>query len=336
MSTSQPTLAATVTEGWFEARPSADTAKRLAEAWRSIWRKNALYALDLASKGLGEPLSHLQRAVATVDLERKLEPRLFARLATLMEAMQRKDIYAAYDTVQAWQSDPPDTWATNQIKTESIAIHAWEQATLTEARETKVDPAASLQLFPLLEADLESVTGIASEALDKIGQVDSAMLAEIKAHVSLIKLFKGRGVEGFSSLKSFGAIWLQLPQTEKALAWFLEHLVHECSHLHLNALLAIDPLLLNPNELHQAPIRPDPRPLFQVLHGTFVLARNCRVHRKLVSRWPRPDLEASLSQFESQFLRGLDVLRTSMKPTPLGQRLLNSLEAELESQRVRK
>jgi hypothetical protein len=331
MSTAQPTFTGTVTETWFEAKPSADTAKQLSKAWRSIWRENALYALDLASKGLGEPLNHLQNAVATVDLERKLKPRLFARLAMLMEAMRRKDIYAVYDIVQAWQTDPPETWATNQIKTESIAIHSWEQATLAEARGTKVNPASSVQLFPLLEADLEPVASIASEALDKIGQVDKAMLAEIDAHVSLIKLFKGRGIEGFSSPKSFGAVWLQLPQTNKALAWFLEHLVHECSHLHLNALLAIDPLLLNPNELHQAPIRPDPRPLFQVLHGTFVLARNCRVHRKLISRWPRPDIEASLSQFESQFLRGLDVLKTSMKPTPLGQHLLNDLEAELES-----
>ena len=106
---------------------------------------------------------------------------------------------------------------------------------------------------------------------------------------------------------------------------FLEHLVRECSHLHFKALLALDPLLTNPNDIHEAPIRPDPRPLFQVLHGTFVLARNRRVHRRLVERHPGLGLEPALGRFEEPCASGLAVVTESMKPTPRGRRLLDSL-----------
>ena len=151
------------------------------------------------------------------------------------------------------------------------------------------------------------------------------MHAEIVSHVSLIKLFTGRGIEGLSSPKAFGAIWLRMPEAGEEIPWFLEHLVHECSHLHLNALLAFDPLLTNPNDIHQAPIRPDPRPLFQVLHGTFVLARNRRVHRRLVERHPDLGLEPALCRFEEQCASGVAVVTESMQPTPRGRRLLDSL-----------
>jgi HEXXH motif-containing protein len=109
------------------------------------------------------------------------------------------------------------------------------------------------------------------------------------------------------------------------LAWFLEHLVHECSHLHLNPLFSLDPLLYNPNEIHLAPIRPDPRPMFQILHGTFVLATNCRVHARLCERFPELNLQPALEKFYEQFQRGIAVVEGCMKPTPRGALLLQSL-----------
>jgi HEXXH motif-containing protein len=238
--------------------------------------------------------------------------------------MQRGDGYAVHDIIQSWCGDPPETWSTGQILTESIACQAWENDLLAEVRGTRVQNAAPLTLFPLLEFDLTPLHQAVVEALALIAAVDPDMHAEIQAHVSLIKLFNGPGVEGFSSPKAFGAIWLRLPEPGGELAWFLEHLVHECSHLHLNALLALDPLLLNPNELHQAPIRPDPRPLFQVLHGTFVLARNCRVHRRLVERFPELGLQSALAGFEEQYARGCEVVRSRMQPTPRGRLLLEA------------
>ena len=323
------TLNPTIEDGWFSVVPSSATASAVAHLWREIWRYNAVQAVSVAADGLGQPLHRLHAAVCAVNLEQRLAPRLSAWLASLMEAMQRGDGYAVHDIVQAWCLDPPTTWAVDQIVTESIASHAWEVELLSEVRGTRVQNVAPLTLFPLLETDLTPLHAAAMQALALIAEADPAMHDEIQAHVSLIKLFSGPGVEGFSSPKAFGAIWLRLPEPGGELAWFLEHLVHECSHLHLNALLALDPLLLNPDELHQAPIRPDPRPLFQVLHGTFVLWRNCRVHRRLVKRHPELGLQLALTGFEEQLARGLEVIHARVQPTTRGRLLLDSFLSDL-------
>ena len=332
MTSSDPSpFKAHLEDAWFGATPSPACTAGVAGTWRRLWQHNALQALQAAGEGLGQPLPRLLAAVQAHDLSKRLEPRLFARLAALMEAMQRGDGYAVSDLVQQWLLDPPASWSNTHLRSESIAAHPWEAPLLHEVRVTRVQNVAPLTLFPLLEQDAAPFHAAATQALELIGQVDPAMHGEIEAHLSLIKLFVGPGVEGFSSPKAFGAIWLQAPQSGNELAWFLEHLVHEVSHLHLNALLVFDPLLRNPNELHRAPIRPDPRPLFQVLHGTFVLARNCRVHRLLVERWPELRLEAALRGFQEQLLRGVEVLNEVMQPTPRGQLLLKSLQQQAAS-----
>lgn len=96
-------------------------------------------------------------------------------------------------------------------------------------RSTQVQNVAPLTLFPMLEKDPALLHAAATQALELIGQVDPAMHGEIDAHLSVIKLFDGPGVEGFSSPKAFGAIWLRVPQPGSELNCFLEHLVHEVS-----------------------------------------------------------------------------------------------------------
>lgn len=317
-------FAPSIDDAWFSVVPSRLHSTSVAHVWREIWRYNAVNAVAAAEEGLATHLPRLMAAVRGIDLNQRLVPRLSARLAALMEAMGRGDGDAVCDILQAWSVDPTECWATDQILTESIAQHAWEQELLADVRGTRVQGQSPLSLVPLLETDLIPLHGAAMEALALIAAVDDEMHAEITAHVSLIKLFNGVGVEGFSSPKAFGAIWLRLPEPGKEIAWFLEHLVHECSHLHLNALLALDPLLINPQEIHQAPIRPDPRPLFQVLHGTFVLWRNCRVHRRLVHHFPELNLQAVLSGFKEKLERGMEVIATRMNPTRRGQLLLQS------------
>ena len=321
-----PAFAREIQDDWFDVAPSAERSRAVARAWRQFWQYNAFNALASAAEGLGQELHRLLGAVEAYDVDRPLAPRLSARLATLMEAMSKGDGYGVYDTVQGWCADPPATWCAEGCATESIAVHAWEAHLLHEVRVTRVDGAAPLHFFPLLETDLAPLHASAMKALSLIADVDPDMHAEIVSHVSLIKLFTGRGIEGLSSPKAFGAIWLRMPEAGEEIPWFLEHLVHECSHLHLNALLALDPLLTNPNDIHQAPIRPDPRPLFQVLHGTFVLARNRRVHRLLVERHPNLGLEPALCRFEEQCASGVAVVTESMQPTPRGRRLLDSLQ----------
>jgi len=318
-------------DDWFTAEPSAQAAGALAQAWRKFWQRQATHALEAASEGMNRKVCRLMHSVDALDFKRRLSPRMIARLAALMDAMSNEDGYGVFDTLQAWMGDKPEQWYLDECLLESVATQDWEGPLLREIRSTQVAGVASLECFPLLEDDLSPYQGALLQALDLIRQVDQEMYAEIQTHVGLVKLFDGRGIEGLSTPKAFGAIWLKAPPHENAVVWFLEHLVHECSHLHLNAMMAFDPLLKNPNEINRSPIRPDPRPMFQVLHATFVLSRNTRVHSRLHARYPELNLGDALQEFSSQFESGLSVLKDFMKPTPFGQKLLDSLNLKAEA-----
>lgn len=321
-----PSIGQEITEDFFTWLPNPRLASTLARVSRQFWRFRASSAVAVAAEGLGQSLGHLIDRIEAVDLERPLAPRLSARLSGLMELMERRDGYGVFDVLQAWIADPPESWYAQGIKAESIASHDWERFILREVRATEVPGSSHLEFFPLLENDIEETQAAIEEALDRIQQAHRGMHAEIVSHVSLVKLFTGNGIEGLSSPKAFGAIWLKRPAPDQAQAWFLEHLVHECSHLYLNALFMVDPLLTNPQEMNRAPIRPDPRPMFQILHGTFVLARNCCVHKELDRLYPELNLHPSLDRFRQQFQNGMEVLEKYMQPTDMGRLLLDSMK----------
>lgn len=309
---------------WFQVAPSRATIPAVAAAARAFWRDHAVDAMQAAASGLGRDLGPLIARVNALDLSRRLSPRLSSRLAGLMDAVHRRDGYAAIDRLQLWWGDEPATWYDDELTVESIALHEWEGPMLHEVRSTKIEGAGVLEFFPTLGRDLGPSREAVHRALALIAEADEDMAAELGAQVSLVKLFEGHGMEGLSSPKAFGAIWVRLPEPEQALGWFLEHLVHECSHLHLNALLALDPLLTNPSEINQAPIRPDPRPMFQILHGTFVLARNVRVHSRIHALHPELGLGPALERFREQYAKGLAVIRAHLKPTARGALLMAS------------
>jgi HEXXH motif-containing protein len=102
--------------------------------------------------------------------------------------------------------------------------------------------------------------------------------------------------------------------------------VHEGAHLYLNTLMALDPLLENPMETASAPLRPDPRPLFQVLHATFVLGRNVRFGRRLLADPARSAFAASVEQHEEKYAEGYASIRDSGRFTDLGRQVFESLE----------
>lgn len=324
---SGPSFLQGISSDFFVWEPAHHRAAAMSRLTRQFWQFNATEALQAAAAGLGESLSQLQESVRQLDVDRTLSPRLSARLSGLMEAIEHRDGYAVYDSLQAWLGDPPDSWYSEELTTESIAMHAWEAAVLREVRSTQISGVSALQFFPVLERKIDSLQAAVAEALVRIGQVDPEMHSEIVSHVSLVKLFTGSGIEGLSTPRAFGSIWLKAPDVDRAQQWFLEHLVHECSHLHLNAMLIADPLLNNPQEINRSPLRPDPRPMFQILHGTFVLARNCRVHARLAAEFPELQLTPALQKFREQLRNGLEVLNQFMQPTAMGEVLLKSLSA---------
>ena len=152
------------------------------------------------------------------------------------------------------------------------------------------------------------------------------MYAEFREYVTRIKLFSGSGVVGFTTPSAFGAIFIKVPPINQPMAYFLEHLVHEFGHLRLNVLMAHDRLLENDDsERYTSPIRPDPRPLFQVLHAVYVLSQVVRVFRRVVARGAPPEFAELLTEFEQQFEDGLKTILDHGRMTERGRVLVDSL-----------
>jgi HEXXH motif-containing protein len=148
------------------------------------------------------------------------------------------------------------------------------------------------------------------------------------AYATRIKIFDGRGLRGETCNIVFGSIWLRIPEPhEHPVAYWIEHLVHEISHLQLIALGIHDKLVLNSDvERFPAPIREDPRPMFGVLHATFVLARMVRIFRRLARVELHPTYGECLEKFSAQFDKGLSVVgSTQAKLTPAAYRIRDSL-----------
>jgi HEXXH motif-containing protein len=76
---------------------------------------------------------------------------------------------------------------------------------------------------------------------------------------------------------------LQKHSEEHKILVLTDQIVHETSHLYLNAVIAHDPLVLSEShERFNSPIRSDLRPMLGIYHAAFVLSRVIRVFKKIL------------------------------------------------------
>ncbi len=115
-----------------------------------------------------------------------------------------------------------------------------------------------------------------------------------------------------------GRAWLTLHPDALVLA---EALVHENQHSRLNLLSWLDPVLENAwSHWADSPVRPDLRPLMGVLLAVHAFVPVAMMHKAL----GRPEHQARTWRINEE---GLETLRAHARPTRLGARLLQSLEA---------
>ena len=132
---------------------------------------------------------------------------------------------------------------------------------------------------------------------------------EISVLISSIKLFQGRVLRGQASGNTMGAIWLRIPDPhDDQIGYWIEHIVHEVSHLRLHAMFFQEKFVLNSNDecKFKAPIRDDLRPMFGVFHATFVLARMIRTFKKLSFQGYASRFRDRLQLCQLQFEIGLN------------------------------
>lgn len=171
-------------------------------------------------------------------------------------------------------------------------------------------------------------------ALAILADVDPDMFAEFEQYAVNIKLFSGRVARGMTSVRAFGQIYLRFPDAgalADAVPYYVSHITHEVSHLQLHAMMAYDPLILNPDsERFSAPIRPDLRPLYGIYHAAFVLSRMIRVFRRWSETAPTPYILKELEMYRGMLQKGLTVLHEHGRMTDHGRQLLDTLPGVAE------
>ena len=110
------------------------------------------------------------------------------------------------------------------------------------------------------------------------------VLDELQIVVSNVLFFDFPGMLGFSGVAYHGGIFLQVDDLADPVK-LAENILHEGSHVRLNAAMAnVRYLLSDHDERHASPLRDDPRPMFGIFHQMFVLGRMIHFYNRLRAR----------------------------------------------------
>jgi hypothetical protein len=128
-----------------------------------------------------------------------------------------------------------------------------------------------INLRKLLEADYyKKILNKLIEGANLISETSPEVFKDIFTLMDYITIVTGGRYVGSSDIFYHGSSVFN-PDDKWSDITFADHLIHEGAHLKLNAINELTPLLYNPFSYEaKSPIRKDPRPLYGVLHSTFV------------------------------------------------------------------
>lgn len=186
-----------------------------------------------------------------------------------------------------------------------------------------------IQLFPLFSEEFEGAKVLIQRAMQVYQSSFPDFYAEFQELVGEILSLKAKGLKAGSSIDLFGMIYKNILFEADTLTYALDFLVHEQAHLYVHLLAKDDPLLLNPLEKHDSPVREDKRPLIGIYHAVFVLARRYYILERALSLNLIPEVEHSYCQGlvderKKFFYAGVDILKNHAQMTPLGEGLITS------------
>jgi hypothetical protein len=196
--------------------------------------------------------------------------------------------------------------------------HTFSQETLAKAI-----------FFPLPSADFQQVKDSFQRGFEILQRSFSDFFKESQELISEVLVMNAEGLKGGSSFDLFGMIYVSYLYKWKKTTEILDLITHEQAHLYVYLLNKDDPLVLNPREMYESPLRKEKRPLMGVYHASFVLARICHVLSKALDLNEIPEEEKDyckelLDYYQKRCKVGLEIIQTHAKMTPLGEGLILS------------
>lgn len=194
-----------------------------------------------------------------------------------------------------------------------------------------VERVGQIQYSDLSSGDFEGMESLFQRGLKLYAESFPEFFEEFKTLVSEILVLNSKQLRSGSSFNMFGMIFVSssCEKWEGTITDVLDSIVHEQSHLYVHLLAKDDPLLLNPLERYEAPLRLEKRPLIGIYHATFVLSRMQYVLDKALSLKVIPNSEREyckerLEYFRMRFQVGLNTLKEHAQMTPLAEALITS------------
>ncbi|MGH3921377.1 MAG: aKG-HExxH-type peptide beta-hydroxylase [Pseudonocardiaceae bacterium] len=321
-----------IDKGMFDACPDGARMPVLRTAVNSNLHRDLLDQAEIAAKVLPGTAGRVRPLIECLDVTRRVDPMVFTchhQLATGLRSQDVARVATALGALSRLLEERPysDTFSVGSVLWD--AVDAELLAFLCGPEGPRTPKGEYPEVWAPHHASLTRGTDWVDRSLPLLAELDPQLHAEFHSLVGSLRLFRGRAVRGMTSVRCFGLMLLRLPdpgpEAEEPLLYFLDHITHETSHLVLHTLMNVDPLITNGHaERFDAPIRPDPRPLYGIYHATFVLSRITRVLARLAKRDPRSPILASRDLQHARFRKGAATITRHAHLTPLGKQVLDS------------
>lgn len=313
----------------LQAVPLAGNADHWCRQMQERKRTFMLEALGLLSPQIPADLRGIADGVAALDPMERWSPGIHAGawwLGRIRDGLSIEALLGALVGLERTLDEP----YIDAVTIETVGTEPWEQTFLAEMRayEPTDRLGRSTLVIPILRGDLRGHARQAEQAwaflLDRTGPF-STECTRLTTH---IRLFDGRVLRGETANKVFGAMYLRVPPVQHAnVAYWIEHISHEVSHLYLESILCtLGAPCTNPTtERFPPPIRRDPRPMIGIFHATFVLARMVRILRLATD----DGLDGAADRLEvvrSQYAHGAATIREHARLTEIGAALVEGFD----------
>jgi hypothetical protein len=313
----------------YNIEPSQSTAKKAKEAQATKVKKSIIYLIKECDKKLELNGKSIQEAITQIDKLHHLTPDLHYLHHALQNSMRMQNLENTSEILSKLvRRILSQEFCPNTISISSVGNSDWEIFETQEAvKLTEMDCGEAAEIRSLPDVELITAKDHVTAALCLIARHDPGMFDEIQEHVRVIKLFSGKITMGFTDMRMLGAMFIRLPRENvNPILYFFEHIIHEASHMHLNCLMATDPMVLNsPEERYSSPLRFDPRPMVGVFHATYVSTKISRSLLMLYQTTGNNELLKILAETLDEVLRGLAEIDNHAKLSDNGSALIASI-----------
>ena len=243
------------------------------------------YLISVCEKGLGKKFRKCQLRVKTLLSKHNkhpntpnLSPTVYAAHWQLYQSLKSNNARSAHDIIQTLGEGIPSAKRSVLPFPSRHSVNAYDAYLYrTLQTETETEYHENFDWKPPSRHSFCFSLFVLNIVLQRFRIVDPDGAAEFDALIAEVRLLQSSNTNAGSSFPAYGCIYLRALSQSQNWTAYLEHIVHECAHHYLFAVIPQKPILKrDTGSLLPSPLRVEPRPLSAIYHQMFVLARVIR------------------------------------------------------------